>query len=545
MNNKTDLITENRFSNFWLIAGLLTILLIVILSRDITRPFTGLHSWAGAGGSTVARAHVKYGLGFTKGYSTWAYGDPPTENPTVYLDHPQLNNLIVAAFMKVFGLHDWTHRIINLVATAMTLLLFLRLLREFTDDVTTLLAGLLYTLFPLIGYFGGGGWLYVFVYWAFWCYFTLVGTINKDCGRLLKYKIGLAAAIFLMVAISWSGFFFAFAIGLHYVCGCLFRRQLPKGDLLAILVLAPFASLFLTFAIMAAGYHWDISKMYHLFLWRAEKGEMQEFLWSAWFAKFWEFAITNFTLPILMSAIGYFTIGQLFVFMAPKSKEKISEFGLRRFPQFWIFLMPGLTQLLVFRGNIWKHQTWELPLSQLIAIAAALGILLLGDIVRKANKKLAFVVIIIIIGITVGLTISGTNHYYGIRWQNENKIRMFKELNSLIPPNKDLLSYESLIVNQHESKGGFYRPEYGWYLDRDIQESTSFADVQRFAGTGNYPYYLVPAVPQLQQLISQLQANYKMAQYYPAQPSEMKNGKFYRAGMKPYMVFDLQQKLSK
>ena len=47
----------------------------------ITRPYYGLHSWASANRAWAARSHVKYGLGYTKGYRTLAVGDPPPAHP--------------------------------------------------------------------------------------------------------------------------------------------------------------------------------------------------------------------------------------------------------------------------------------------------------------------------------------------------------------------------------------------------------------------------------------------------------------------------------
>ena len=81
---------SDKTLNFWFCAGLLAILLASILSRDITRPFCGLHSWADAHGPWAARVHLKYGLTYTKGFSTRAVGYPPVEKPFRYLDHPQL-----------------------------------------------------------------------------------------------------------------------------------------------------------------------------------------------------------------------------------------------------------------------------------------------------------------------------------------------------------------------------------------------------------------------------------------------------------------------
>ena len=45
-------------------------------------------------------------------------------------------------------------------------------------------------MFPLTGYFGTGGWLFVLGFWAFWCYLTLIDALNKknfDARILKKY----------------------------------------------------------------------------------------------------------------------------------------------------------------------------------------------------------------------------------------------------------------------------------------------------------------------------------------------------------------------
>ena len=69
----------------------------------ITRPFYGLHSWANANRAWAARSHVKYGLGYTGGYSTPAVGDPPPAHPQRYVSHPSLETLIMAFGMLLFG----------------------------------------------------------------------------------------------------------------------------------------------------------------------------------------------------------------------------------------------------------------------------------------------------------------------------------------------------------------------------------------------------------------------------------------------------------
>ena len=121
------------------------------------------------------------------------------------------------------------------------------------------------------------------------------------------------------------------------------------------------------------------------------------------------------------------------------------------------------------------------------------------------------------------------------------KIKIFKTLNEISPPAKFLLSFEDFIVNQHPSKGGFYRPEYAYYLDREITSARSIKAIEQYAKTGKYPYYLIPNGPQLGPLISQLQRKYSLYKFIPGQESEVKDGKFYRAGMTPYLIFDIRE----
>ena len=525
---------------FWLCAGLLVLLLVSTLSRDITRPFYGIHSWAEAHSPWLARVQIRNGFSYTKGFMTWSVGNPPTVNPRRYLDHPQITNLINSAFAAVLGLNEWALRVENIIASVITLLLFLKILKNLMDEKTALLSGLLFCLFPVIGYFGVNMWLYPFTLWGIWNYLVIMKGLKENIQPTKQHRIFLAICLFMMLQISWEGFFFALGIGVHYIFRCIRRKQFPDKTILGILSISPLGSLALDFGIMAIGYG-GFSKIIELFKWRAGSGEMAEHIWSDWFAKCWEFAETNFTLPILLAAIMYLTLGQLLILASQESKDN-GEFARRRFPQFWLFFMPPVFQLLILKGCIWKHQTWERPFCFPIAIAGAMAIMLLGDILGKINKRIANAGMILLGVVFFTASVIGTNYYYNIRWQQPAKIEMIKLLNQKIPSDKALLSFEDFIIRQHPAKGDFYRPEIAWYLDREIVQATSFAKVQEYARTGRYPYYLVPAVDELSPLIAELQKHYKMFKYFPGDPGEQKYGRFYKAGMPPYMVFDLNAK---
>jgi hypothetical protein len=442
--------------------------------------------------------------------------------------------------MRIIGTGESAVRIYKAMLAVVALVLFLKLMRKLTDDITAILCGLFVTIFPLVQYFGMEGWLMPLALSSYWFYLKLIGVISSDAKRRPLHYFGLAITTLLGILFGWSAFFFAMAVGVHYVCHCIHRRKRPDKILLAILIFAPFISLAIDFTVMAAGYGWDIQKIVDLYKWRSAKGEMPEFVWGKWFAVFWEYAVLNFTIPVLIIVIAYFTVGQLIVFMEPKPEKQDSRRALQ-FPLFWLFLMPWVFQLLILRGCLWRHQTWEAPMLPFISIACALGVLLIKDLLERASRLLANICTAAIIAVIVIFCIGGANYYYGIRWQPPGKIEMFKTLNSVIPPDKALLSFEDFIVNQHASKGGFYRPEYAYYLDREIVPATSFEQIKQLAQTGRFPYYLIPSVPQLSPLINQLQKEYELYSYIAGDAGETKNGQFYRAGMMPYMIFDLSK----
>ena len=106
MKKEDSLNQSNKALNFWLCAGLLTVLLASIMARDISRPFYGLHSWKEAAAAWRARCYLKYDLEYTKGLAVWAVGDPPGKNPNRSLDHPQLG-----LFLPALDCHFSYHRL--------------------------------------------------------------------------------------------------------------------------------------------------------------------------------------------------------------------------------------------------------------------------------------------------------------------------------------------------------------------------------------------------------------------------------------------------
>lgn len=478
--------------HFWVAAGLIALLSAALLARDIDRPFYGLHSVDQAHNSWLARSHVNYGLGYTKGYPTFAVGYPPREIPQRYLDNPVLYPLINAGAMVILGVNTWALRVTNIIATVVTLLLLLAIVRALSNDATALLTGLVFSQLPLITYFGVNQWLYPLCFLAIWCYLVLIREIGYGPPPTPIYTVALATLLFMAVQVNWQGFFFALAIGVHYVFRCLRRRQWPSRSLFTVLTVPPLLGFALNFVLLASGDNWNFGRLTELGMWRAGSGERDIHEWGPWFGRLWEFAVTNFTWVVLIVALAYLTVGQILLRFGALSGGSDPARN-RRFPQFWLLAMPGIFQLLLLKGVVWEHQWWERPLAPVISIAAALGVLMLGDLLGRLSRRWAQAGVLVAVGAIFVSTILGTNYYYGQRYYYPERLKMFESLREEIPTDQALLSFESYLFDQKPGvKQASYRPEVAWHLNRQIVVARTLDEIETQASTGRFPYYLMP-----------------------------------------------------
>lgn len=177
------------------------------------------------------------------------------------------------------------------------------------------------------------------------------------------------------------------------------------------------------------------------------------------------------------------------------------------------------------------HHYWERPFAPFVAISAALAIMLITDMLSRLNFLLAKVWLVIIIGLIGVFCVKGLLYYHSITHFSPERVRLYKMLNEHIPPDKMLLSHNNYKINQHETKGEFYRPEIAWYLDREIIQADTWEQIQKYAQTGKYDYYMIPDFRKLDHLISRLKQRYEFISI-PGHPGGPKTAK-----MNSYIIF--------
>ncbi|MFC1780811.1 ArnT family glycosyltransferase [Planctomycetota bacterium] len=159
----------------------------------ITQPYIGLHSWHYASQSWAARSHVKYGLGYTKGYRTLVVGDPPPEYPLRYVSHPPLETLVTAAGMLLLGTELWQVRLFDLILSVPMLAVVIYVLRRLFGCSFGLLAGLMFVLLPIFSFFAFDLMMITLWLWALYRCLILTRRLQDGPEPKLRHLIELAA----------------------------------------------------------------------------------------------------------------------------------------------------------------------------------------------------------------------------------------------------------------------------------------------------------------------------------------------------------------
>ena len=490
---------------FWLLGLCVAGVLVAVMAPGLGRPFYGLHSWGKAHSAWFGRVHAKFGFGYTKGLCTWAVGNPPPENPRRYLDHPQGETFCTGVESMILGWQEWSFRTWMIIKTLATLAVLLALVRGLADGRTALLAGLLFALMPITGFFGVTNWQLPLSWLGVWAYLAATGQLHNTAAR--RWHLGLMGAAFVLsLLMSWEGAFFIMAVWVHALALSIVRKtrgQRGYWPALAVATVSPLIGLGINFSIMVAGFG-GFDKIWDLYRWRATQDAHRPdsaLTWSAWFGQFWLFARANF------STVGWWTglASMLFVFgsgaveglrrLAGRS-EKQSKKGAKPkakthpppagpgarawgayLPGLGLLALPAVFQLLLLRSALMPHEYWMRPLAPLLAVSTAWVLWLLYDRLAASTASPAAgraIAALMLAGVTVVLGVYG---YMGLqrirypRWQHPRKLAMLTGLRNQIPPQKRLLSFDRFRVNEHPVKGEHYRPEIAYYLDRPIDSA--------------------------------------------------------------------------
>lgn len=136
-----------------LISVLLFGLSLFVLTKNINKPFIGIHDWNGARYGLIAKNYLRYGLLQTK----FGQSQDATQHPTpgnFYTHYPPLLPLAITASYAVFGISEAATRLVPILTTSASLVLIFLLGKMLFGYKVGIIASLLALATPLVRYFG-------------------------------------------------------------------------------------------------------------------------------------------------------------------------------------------------------------------------------------------------------------------------------------------------------------------------------------------------------------------------------------------------------
>ncbi len=218
----------------FLVIILIFIVAACLRSQDLRKPWVGHHkAWGGATYGNIARNFIKYGYAKTKFGPVANTGEVPVEKFEFYYHYPPLLLWLVALSYHLFGVHEWSARLVPLLfSLALMGLLYIFALRLFSSRVAlwTLIVS---AIMPIQNYYG----THVDVYGSVAVFFTLLALYGYARWLETHRSLDLALCnlgIILGCMTAWYTYFLVPLIIVHYYFSCFRPGKSREYRLLSI-----------------------------------------------------------------------------------------------------------------------------------------------------------------------------------------------------------------------------------------------------------------------------------------------------------------------
>lgn len=360
------------FSRPWRISAFLLVIIIAgfFVTINIDKPFIGQHDWNGVVYGQQAKNFYRYGFIPLKFGTTMSTPDVPAENRVFQIHYSPMLPMLISFSYRVFGVSEWSTRLVPVVASLASLVLVMLLGRELISFRGGIMAGVLMAVTPMFIYYGKNPVheivLLPFALLAFYSYRRFLKTGKEDW-----WKILLLTSIAAML-IGWSGYY---ATGLIFLHGILYQSKGKMRFLQLPLITIASLSIFFFHAIILNPQ--ASSELQNIFLARLGGTSIGliDFL-----TKELRYSINLFTSSLLfLSAIGFFCCF--------RSRSILFFLGLF-----------GLAHVLIFRQAGYYHEYLLFQLLPFIALTSAGAVENLLKLFQGLKIK------IFIIGLILALT---------------------------------------------------------------------------------------------------------------------------------------------
>ena len=221
---------------FWAAVGAAVGIALILRLSTFTDPWIGVHNaWGGAFYSIVARNFLRYGALATSLAPVVNSGVVEPSQFEIYFHHPVLSMWLTAVSFRIFGIHEWSARVVPLVFSLMTMATVFHIAWSAYDRKHAILALLFMAVLPVDAYYA----THVDPNNSISIFFTVFAvaayrqwTLSSRSRELIL----VALALFLGCMAGWFTYLVIPGIVLH---GWFSRRPAERKQVLASLALLP------------------------------------------------------------------------------------------------------------------------------------------------------------------------------------------------------------------------------------------------------------------------------------------------------------------
>ncbi|MBI2309867.1 glycosyltransferase family 39 protein [Candidatus Collierbacteria bacterium] len=345
-----------------LVLGII-VLAAVLLSINLNKPFIGQHDWNGVVYGQQAKNFFRFGYLPLKFGATMATADIPSDDRKYLTHYTPVLPVLISFSYRLFGVSEWSTRLIPIVASLVSVLLVMMLGKELISSGAGTLAGILMIMTPMFIYYGKNP-----VHEVVLLPFALLGFYSYLRWRRSRekkwWKILLLASTAAML-IGWSGYY---AMGLIFIHGILFQPKEKMKFLQLPLIAVALLALFLFHAsILSSQAAGELRNIFFARLGGASIG-LIDFL-----IKELRYSINLFTASLLLlSMIWIFSVipGPSAVSSGWSNSLTRNLYKGNTILLFFLGIF-GLAHIMIFRQAAWYHEYLLFPLLPFIAIASA------------------------------------------------------------------------------------------------------------------------------------------------------------------------------
>lgn len=189
----------------------------IVRCYNLNEPFIGIHDWGSASLSRGASSLLRYGFFNLKGAPVWNIGVVLDDGYNYYLHWPLLMNYLLAISFKIFGIHEWSGRIVSVLFGTASIYLIYLICTKLYGKAMGYFGSILFALLPLNVYFNRMvGYETTSVYFLLLCAYLYLMWVDSQYSNKRVFS-WLIITFIIGTQVHWQNYFIAVFVVFHWL----------------------------------------------------------------------------------------------------------------------------------------------------------------------------------------------------------------------------------------------------------------------------------------------------------------------------------------